>query len=153
WTAGTLAALFAAASIWLARSRAAAVLFLALAAFASIALLRLLWDLYVPGMLSSDVADSALAHNLLSAVSEEMTSSFHTTLTHLAIAAVIIIGIAGIWRLAAPPSPIPPGPAPPSSAPPSSAPPSSAPVSVPASRDSTDRNWADRNWADRNWAV
>lgn len=101
--ATALTILLAGAAVWLARSRPGAMLILALSAFSSVALLRLLWDVWLPATLSNGSTDSVLAHNLLSAVGEHATSSFHRTLTYLAIGAVIAVVVTGLWRLAQPP--------------------------------------------------
>lgn len=103
WAATAATILLAGAAVWLARSRPGAMLILALSAFSSVALLRLLWDVWVPATLSNGSTDSVLAHNLLNAVGEYATSSSHRTLTYLAIGAVIAVVVTGLWRLARPP--------------------------------------------------
>jgi len=103
WAASAATVILVGTAVWLARSRPGAMLILSLSAFSSVALMRLLWDVWVSPTLSNGSTDSVLAHNLLGAVSEHATLSFHTVLTYLAVAAVIAVAVTGLWRLARPP--------------------------------------------------
>lgn len=103
WWAAAMSVVSGAAAVWLARSRAGAVLLLALSVLAVVALFKLMVDQSVPAALAAGSADSQLAHHLISAASRQIATSVHEMLTYIGFAGVGTAAIAGGWRLARPP--------------------------------------------------
>lgn len=102
WLTSIGAIALAALAIWLARSRAGAVLLLGIGCLAAIALLKLLADQAVPDALSHGATDTGLARHMIGTMSRQVAMSFHDTLKYVGLAAVVAVVSGGIGRLARP---------------------------------------------------